>query len=216
MFPLFIIGYLFLKPETTKTEVVVLDTPSVNEKIKLVDTFINVKDKIAMFIGDSHTANNVNGWQAQLCQATGMKMTNLSVGGKTTYWMLQVGTKNIKKGIDYCFIYGGANDMYSGTIKPQKALSNVQLMVNICKENGVKAVVITGFDPKVTNTKSSTYVKDYIELQKLFMDSLTNATVIDTRVVDKKDCWDVYCHMAPSGHKKISHKIIKDMKLKTK
>ena len=216
MFPLFIIGYLFLKPATTKTEVVVLDTPSVNEKIKLVDTFINVKDKIAMFIGDSHTANNVNGWQVQLCQATGMKMTNLSVGGKTTYWMLQVATKNIKKGIDYCFIYGGANDMYSGTIKPQKALSNVQLMVNICKENGVKAVVITGFDPKVTNTKSPTYVKDYIELQKLFMDSLTNATVIDTRVVDKKDCWDVYCHMAPSGHKKISDKIIKDMKFKTK
>jgi hypothetical protein len=37
------------------------------------------------------------------------------------------------------------------------------------------------------------------------------AQVIDTRVVDKTDCWDGLCHMNPNGHKKIANKVISDL-----
>ncbi len=40
-------------------------------------------------------------------------MINASVGGKTTYWMLETGHLKINDDIDYCFVYGGANDMMS-------------------------------------------------------------------------------------------------------
>jgi len=47
----------------------------------------------------------------------------------------------------------------------------------------------------------------------LLTDYMDGAIVIDTRVVDRRDCWDNLCHMAPSGHKKIAEKIIKDLAL---
>jgi len=47
------------------------------------------------------------------------------------------------------------------------------------------------------------------------MDSIKNATVIDTRVVVRTDCGDWTCHMHPSGHKKVAEAVIKKMKFKT-
>ncbi len=46
-------------------------------------TVVNVKDKTALYIGDSHTANHNAGWQVQLSKAVGFKMINASVGGKS-------------------------------------------------------------------------------------------------------------------------------------
>ena len=47
------------------------------------------------------------------------------------------------------------------------------------------------------------------------MDSIKNATVINTRVVVRTDCGDWTCHMHPSGHKKVAEAVIKKMKFKT-
>lgn len=197
-------------PEIKQTHIIHYDT-----QIVIKDTLVNVKDKTALIIGDSHSANNANGWQKVLCDSTGMKMLNVSVGGKTTYWMLQIAPKVITTKVDYCFIYGGANDMYSEGIKPEFALKNVQKIVDLCNSCGVKCYVLTGFDPsKCTRTNNPNYPARYVKLQKLFLDSIKGATVVDTRVVDLKDCWDVYCHMAPSGHRKISQKIIKDARFR--
>jgi len=182
-----------------------------------VDTIVttNVKGKTALFIGDSHTANHSNGWQIQLSKLVGFKMINASVGGKMTYWMLQQAKVHLVKKYDYCFIYGGANDMYSVGIKPQTAVDNIKSIARICKEKGIICVVLTGFDAK-TCTKSNNleYPGRYTEFQKLLMSQdMEGATVVDTRVVDRKDCWDGLCHMAPSGHKKIAEKIVKDLAL---
>lgn len=180
-----------------------------------LDTVVNVDGKLALFIGDSHTANHVNGWQVLLCKQTGMKMINPSVSGKTTYWMLDMGLYKIRENIHYCFIYGGANDMYSSSITPEEAVENIKGIIRICKGNGVHPVVLTGFDPKVTSTPNKNYIPKYIKFQKLLLTTIKDATVIDTRVITKSDCWDNLCHMAPSGHKKIAEKVIFVMNFKT-
>jgi lysophospholipase L1-like esterase len=179
-----------------------------------LDTTINVVGKTALFIGDSHTSNHNNGWQKIVCNKTGMKMKNVSVSGKTTYWMLEMGVYTIKQNINYCFIYGGANDMYTSSITPEEAVNNIQGIIRICVGNGVRPVVLTGFDPRNTNTPNKNYIPKYIKFQQLLLTTIKDATVIDTRVVLKSDCWDGLCHMAPSGHKKIAEKVISDMKLK--
>lgn len=180
------------------------------------DTIKDVSGSVAMFIGDSHTANSYWGWQTLLCDKTGMKIKNLSVGGKTTTWMLGVAKKSINKDIDYCFIYGGANDMYNSQ-QPNIALNNIQSIVNICKLNNVEAIVITGFNPitctNVTNVPN--YSKNYYKFQQMMIDSIKDARVIDTRpVVVKSDCGDRFCHMNYSGHKKISDTLISALMFK--
>lgn len=199
---------------TSKTEAKSNYTKYVDTVIK-VDTLVNVKDKTVLIIGDSHSANNTSGWQKVLCDKTGMKMINASVGGKTTYWMLDMALYKINDKIDYCFVYGGANDMYSSGIKPVHALRNIQGIVRMCNGRGVKCFVLTGFDPvKCTRTNNPNYPGRYTKLQQMMLDSIKDATVIDTRVVNIKDCWDNLCHMAPSGHKKIAEKIIQDTKFR--
>jgi lysophospholipase L1-like esterase len=185
--------------------------------VPIVDATINVQDNVALFIGDSHTANQQNGWQKVLCDKTGMICNNASVGGKTTYWMLEMGVYKLNNKIDYCFIYGGANDMYSSHIRPEDALKNIQGIARMCNKLGIKCYVLTGFDPRrCTRTQNPNYVPRYEKLQQLILtEYLEGATPIDVRVVDRKDCWDNLCHMSPAGHKKIAEKIIKDLKLKT-
>lgn len=180
-----------------------------------LDTVVNVDGKVALFIGDSHTSNHNNGWQVLVCKQTGMKMKNVSVSGKTTYWMLNMAVYTMKEGISYCFIYGGANDMYTSSITPQEAVDNIKGIIKICKGRGVTPVVITGFDPKVTSTPNKNYISKYIKFQTLLLTTIKDAQVIDTRVITKSDCWDNLCHMAPSGHKKIAEKVIFVMKFKT-
>jgi len=185
--------------------------------VKVEDTLIDVKDNVVLFIGDSHTANEQSGWQRVLCNKTGMKYNNASVGGKTTYWMLEMGVYKLNNKIDYCFVYGGANDMYSSHITPTEALNNIKGIARMCEGLGIKCYVLTGFDPrKCTRTQNPNYVPRYEKLQELILtEYLEGATPIDVRVVDRKDCWDNLCHMSPAGHKKIAEKIIKDLKLKT-
>jgi len=104
-------------------EIVVLqqDTPEIVH---------SVRGKKALFIGDSHTAADY-GWQYQLCKKTGMIMQNTAVGGKQTGWMLEVARLSISSNYDYCFIYGGANDM-AGNRPPIKSVKNIQAIVNLC------------------------------------------------------------------------------------
>jgi len=174
---------------------------------------INVKDKTALFIGDSHTSNHSQGWQIQLSKIVGFKMINASVGGKTTYWMLEQAVYKINDNIDYCFVYGGANDMYSSHITPEEAVDNIKGIARICKGRNVKCVVLTGFDAvECTRTNNPKYGPKYSKFQELLLTQpIDNAVVVDTRVVKRSDCWDGLCHMAPSGHKKIAEKIIKDL-----
>jgi lysophospholipase L1-like esterase len=207
-------GWLILQAtltakHTTKVEkVVFVDTT------KLQDTIHSVKGKKVLFIGDSHTAFDF-GWQHQVATKTGMSYLNTAVGGKQTTWMLETAKQNINSGFDYCFIYGGANDM-AGNRAPIKAVRNIQRIVDLCKIHNVKAVVVTGFDPltcvKVGSRKAyREYPQRYARFQQLLIDSIHGAEVIKTHCISRTDCGDFLCHMTASGHKKMAAKIILDL-----
>lgn len=190
----------------TPTDTVVVNTPII----------INVKGKTALFIGDSHTANHKNGWQTVLSTKVGFNMINVSILGKTTYWMLEQAHLKLNNKIDYCFVYGGANDMASERITAEEAVNNIKGIAKICNGLGVKCVVITGFDPVTcTRTPDKRYGYRYAVFQRLLMkEHMEYAQIIDTRVVARTDCWDGLCHMNPNGHKKIAEKVIKDLNFK--
>ena len=203
--------------ETTKIQSLKIDTAIV---IKPVDTVVSVRGKKALFIGDSHTSYS-HGWQDRLCRKTGMTYLNTSVGGKTTTWMKGVALNSVHSGLDYCFIWGGANDM-AGTIKPALAVKNVQFIVDICRAKGVKAIVLTGFNPKtcidVTGRSQAwqKYPRRYVVFQKMLQDSIVGAKVIKSHFISRsdRDCGDFLCHMSASGHRKMADSIIKVMKFK--
>lgn len=214
LFAALIMGFLSAAVYKTNQPVVV---PKIyNDTVVIKDTLVNVKDKTALFIGDSHTSNHAQGWQKQLSDSVGFKMINASVGGKTTYWMLDQALYKINDNIDYVFVYGGANDMYSSSIKPEHAVENVKGIARMARKRGITCVILTGFDAlKCTKTQNPNYATRYTKFQQLLLTSdMEGAIVIDTRVVDRRDCWDNLCHMAPSGHRKIANKIIKDLKFK--
>ena len=204
--------------ETPKIQSLKTDTLVI---VKPVDTVVSVRGKKVLFIGDSHTTY-AYGWQDRLCRRTGMTYLNTAVGGKTTTWMKGIALSNINSGFDYCFIWGGANDM-AGTIKPHLAVKNVQYIVDLCRAKGVKAIVLTGFDPKtcvdVTGKGQiwQPYPKRYEIFQKMLQDSIVGAKVIKSHFISRKDkdCGDFICHMNGSGHVKMADSIIKVMKFKT-
>ena len=208
---LMLISSQSLKSVKVKKDVV--KSPSLN-----VDTVVDVNGKHVLFIGDSHTANHDFGWQVILCQKTGMKMNNTAVVGKHLPWMVSVARQTISPYYDYCFIYGGANDIH-GNRNPYSVVKDVQKIVEMCTMNGVEAIVLTGFNAEecVRPLKGQEfYPKAYTRYQKILMDSIVDATVVDTRVVVRTDCGDWTCHMHPTGHRKVANSVIKQMNFKTK
>jgi len=210
------LGFSWLILQTTPAVqgTTTLKQSTVVDITKPQDTIHSVKGKKALFIGDSHTAFDF-GWQHQVATKTGMSYLNTAVGGKQTTWMLETAKQNINSGFDYCFIYGGANDM-AGNRAPIKAVKNIQRIVDLCKIHNVKAVVITGFDPltcvKVGNRKAyREYPQRYARFQQLLIDSIHGAEVIKTHCISRTDCGDFLCHMTASGHKKMAAKIISDL-----
>ena len=181
------------------------------------DTVISVKGKKALFIGDSHTAADY-GWQHQVCKKTGMTYLNTAVGGKQTAWMVEQARLKVTEYFDYCFIYGGANDM-AGNRPPMKSVKNIQAIANICNRHGVTPIIITGFDPVTCvdirgRDKYKGYPQRYAKFQQLLVDSIKGAIVIETHCISKTDCGDFLCHMNASGHKKMCNFIISACKFK--
>ena len=107
--------------------------------------------------------------------------------------------------------------MYTQSITPNEAVDNIRAIARMCQKRAIRCVVLTGFDPvKCTRTDNPYYAKKYAAFQEILLtQGVEGATVVDTRVVALKDCWDPLCHMAPSGHAKIARKVIQDLRLKT-
>ena len=200
-------------------EMALIDTISaVKPQVIKRDTVVSVRGKKALFIGDSHTAADY-GWQYQVCKKTGMQMLNTAVGGKQTPWMLEIAKQNIHSGFDYCFIYGGANDM-AGNRQPIKSVKNIQAIVDLCKVHKVIPIVITGFDPLTCVNVAGRdiykgYPQRYTKFQQLLVDSIHGATVLKTHCISRTDCGDYLCHMTGSGHRKMCNFIISACKFKT-
>lgn len=178
------------------------------------DTINDVKDKTALFIGDSHTSNHSVGWQVILCDKTKLRMNNISVVGKTTGWMLEQSRLYLLSNYDYCFIYGGANDMYTSSISIKQSVNNIKQIVKLCKINNTHPVILTGFDPiKCTRTSNLNYGPKYAKFQQTLLDSF-GSMVVDTRVIERGDCWDNLCHMNSGGHRKTAEAVILACKFK--
>jgi len=210
-------GWAIVESHPTNIDPLEVSTIVVPQNTILKDTQVDVKGLNALFIGDSHTANRANGWQKVLSDSVGFKLNNASVGGKTTYWMLDIAVYKITNEYDYVFVYGGANDMYSSHITPQEAIDNIKGIARMAIKRGAKCIVLTGFDPyKCIRTENQAYPRRYSRFQEILLtDYMEGATVIDVRgVVSRVDCWDNLCHMNPNGHRKIAEKIIKDLKFK--
>ena len=106
-----------------------------------------------------------------------------------------------------------------GSVKAIKAVKNIQGIVDICNQNDVEAIVVTGFNPFdcVVTPNNPGYPKRYADFQQMLLDSIKGAEVIDTsKAVIRKDCGDAICHMNHSGHRKMAETIIEKMNLKTK
>jgi hypothetical protein len=196
------------KTDTIPVKVVVPPQPVIQD----------VKSKKVLFIGDSHTAADY-GWQHQLCKKTKMTYLNTAVGGKQTAWMLQEARLKVNEYFDYCFIYGGANDM-AGNRPPIKSVKNIQAIVDICHKFTVTPIVITGFDPVTCidikgRDVYKGYPQRYAKFQQMLVDSIHGATVVQTHCISRTDCGDFLCHMTSSGHKKMALCIIDKLNLKT-
>ena len=198
----------------------VLPSPKLDTAVSVrsVDTVVSVNGKKVLFIGDSHTAYS-NGWQDRLCRRTGMTYLNTAVGGKQTQWMVGEARQKITNYFDYCFIYGGANDM-AGNRSPMKSVKNIQTIVDLCIKAHVKPIVVTGFNPITCIDVRGRdvyrgYPQRYARFQQLLVDSIKGATVVKTHYISRTDCGDFLCHMAASGHRKMADSIIKTMKFKT-
>ena len=208
---------LFAKREKETIRVQSLKTDTLIP-VKPIDTVVSVKGKKVLFIGDSHTSYS-HGWQDRLCKRAGMTYLNTAVGGKQTSWMVGEARQKITNYFDYCFIYGGANDM-AGNRSPMKSVKNVQIIVDLCIKAHVKPIVVTGFDPITCIDVRGRdvyrgYPQRYARFQQLLVDSIKGATVVKTHYISRTDCGDFLCHMAASGHRKMADSIIKTMKFKT-
>lgn len=198
--------------DTLKPSQVIVDTPQV-----IPVTLTSVRNKKALFIGDSHTAADY-GWQHQVCKQTGMTYLNTAVGGKQTAWMLEEAKVKVTEYFDYCFIYGGANDM-AGNRPPIKSVKTIQKIVDICNQRRVTPIVITGFDPKTCINVGSRkayqgYPERYAKFQQMLVDSIHHAVVIETHCISRTDCGDFLCHMTSTGHKKMANCVVEKLKLK--
>ena len=211
-----LMGWAIVESHPSNIDPLAVGTLAIPKDTILKDTQIDVKGLNVLFIGDSHTANRANGWQKVLSDSVGFKPHNASVGGKTTYWMLEMAVYKMTDEYDYVFVYGGANDMYSSHITPQEAVDNIKGISRMTTKRGAKCVVLTGFDPyKCTRTGNPNYAGRYARFQELLLSQdMDGAIVVDTRVVDRRDCWDELCHMNPNGHRKIAEKVIKDLDFK--
>ena len=52
------------------------------------------------------------------------------------------------------------------------------------------------------------YPYAYVKYQQVLLDNLEHVKIVDTRILERKDCADWTCHMQPSGHRKIYERVI--------
>lgn len=145
---------------------------------------INPKGKTIAFIGDSHTTGCGWGYQSLLAKNYGFTEANLAEGGRVTSWCLQVlkaylgnyqvptwlykkqpcPTSGFGKKPDIVMIFAGGNDAYNTSISMETATKNIQSMVDLCNEQGIKSIVIVGYNAEkvqVNNplTQTTVYVR---------------------------------------------------------
>ncbi len=116
----------------------------------------NSDPKKILIVGDSHSSIKNKEGKAitytfpnilkKELEPKGYTIDVLALGGMTTKWMLDNLPNQLKnKTYDRVYIYGGANDAMNSSITLETALSNIQKMVDLCRDNGADVFVNQGY-----------------------------------------------------------------------
>jgi lysophospholipase L1-like esterase len=187
-----------------------------------------------LFVGDSITAIEYDGKPVTTTypsiikkelESKKVKVDVVAQGGKRTDWILANLTEKLRTNkYDRVYIYGGVNDMFSTTSK-QRALSNVQKMVDLIKSKGAEPFVIIGYDAKTfmdeNKLKPTSYVptkagmielkNKYVDYQNSIANTITGATIVDKFDIPSTMTTDAI-HPTPSGQKIIANSLLEDLK----
>jgi lysophospholipase L1-like esterase len=187
-----------------------------------------------LFVGDSITAIEYDGKPVTTTYPNiikkelapkGVKVDVVAQGGKRTDWILANLIEKLKTNTyDRVYIYGGVNDMFSATSK-QRALQNVQKMVDLIKSKGGEPFVIIGYDAETfmddNKLKPTNYVptkagmielkKKYVDYQNSIADTIKGATVVDKFDIPSSMTSDAI-HPTPSGQKIIAESLLEDLR----
>ena len=187
-----------------------------------------------LFVGDSITAIEYKGkpvtstypnFIKKELESKKVKVDVVAQGGKRTDWILANLTEKLRTNkYDRVYIYGGVNDMFSTTSK-QRALSNVQKMVDLIKSKGAEPFVIIGYDAKTfmdeNKLKPTSYVptkagmielkNKYVDYQNSIANTITGATIVDKFDIPSTMTTDAI-HPTPSGQKIIANSLLEDLK----
>lgn len=162
-----------------------------------------------LFVGDSITAiknfrtgakitsSYPNIVEKELSQ-NGTEVDVLAKGGETTIWMLkELRVKLQNNSYDRIYFYGGINDAWNKSIKPETTLENVEQIIELIKENGACPYIIVGYEPdgfmdykKMPVTKYQKSKMDNIQLieeYKIYQNELINMSKTrgDFYLIDK-------------------------------
>jgi lysophospholipase L1-like esterase len=186
--------------------------------------------KSMLFVGDSITAIDYNGTPVTFTypnllkkelEPKGIKIDVLAKGGKRTDWLLSNLTEKLKTNkYDRIYIYGGVNDMFSAVTK-DKALQNVQDMVDLSIKNGAEPYVIVGYDAEKfmdeNKLKPTSYVPTkagmvklknrYIDFQNSIPTTIKRATIVEKINIPSSMTADGI-HPTPSGQKLIANRLL--------
>jgi len=186
-----------------------------------------------LFVGDSITAIEYNGKPVtntypniikQELTPKGVNIDVLAVSGKKTDWQLANLIDKLKNNkYDRVYVYGGINDIFSGVTK-QKALQNVQKMVDLIKSKEAEPFVIIGYDANKfmdenkLKTTSSVPTKagminlknNYIDYQNSIKTTIKNANIVNKFNIPSSMTNDAI-HPTSSGQKIIANTILKDL-----
>jgi len=186
-----------------------------------------------LFVGDSITAIEYNGKPVtntypniikQELTPKGVNIDVLAVSGKKTDWQLANLIDKLKNNkYDRVYVYGGINDIFSGVTK-QKALQNVQKMVDLINSKEAEPFVIIGYDANKfmdenkLKTTSSVPTKagminlknNYIDYQNSIKTTIKNANIVNKFNIPSSMTNDAI-HPTSSGQKIIANTILKDL-----
>jgi lysophospholipase L1-like esterase len=109
-----------------------------------------------LIVGDSHSSIKDKNGKAvtytfpnilkKELEPQGYTIEVLALGGMTTQWMLENLPEKLRnKKYDRVYIYGGANDAMNSSITLEKALANIQKMVDLSRSNGADVFVNQGY-----------------------------------------------------------------------
>lgn len=177
-----------------KLLLIVLFLFNTDTSVQNPETISNKKIKKVLFVGDSVTAiknykngNRINSTYPNIVEKElkihGITVSVLAKGGETTIWMLKELENHLKYNTyDRIYLYGGINDAWNKSIKPETTLKNVNKIIDLILLNKAEAYVIQGYNThdfmdykKMPVTRYQKSKSDNIELiaeYKKFQDDL--------------------------------------------